>query len=161
MVTERHPQHTPGREDPRLLVNIFSETEPVNTECNCGANSGEHYRDCPFNVANVRESRAKPAMLGPQCRKCDGKGHYCVNLPLEGAPPDNRRHCEICGGRGYERIKRNPFPDNSKVMTSLERDAACDLLRTIIQQHIKSPFDERNRVQVMIEESLQRIAAKQ
>jgi hypothetical protein len=99
----------------------------------------------------------KPNLLGPACRKCGGDGYYCVGLPLEGSLPDNRRNCEICGGRGYERIKKNPMPENPRAMTSLERDAACDLLRTILKLHISSPFNDKNPLQAMIEASLQRM----
>lgn len=102
----------------------------------------------------------KPNQLGPPCRKCDGNGYYRVELPLQGNPPDNRRNCEICGGDGYERIKKNPFPANPKLMTSLERDAACEMLRVIFGEHIRRINTHADPVREMIEDMLQKAAAR-
>lgn len=98
--------------------------------------------------------------LGPSCRKCDGLGYYCVQYPLVGDPPDNRRSCEICGGEGYERIKQNPVPENPRVLTSFHRDELIDLLRSIITTHIRYAGWSSDPVRKQIEESLQRMAAK-
>jgi hypothetical protein len=101
----------------------------------------------------------KKNLLGPPCRKCDGKGHYCVELPLTGDPPDNRRHCEICGGQGFERVKKNPIADNPKLLSSLGRDELISLLRSIVSQHIRYAGWDTDPVRVLIESELQKMKA--
>lgn len=99
--------------------------------------------------------------LGPNCRKCDGVGFYCVELPLLGDPPDNRRNCEICGGMGFERIKENPFSLNVKSLRSTERDEICMLLSRLVDEHIRSHSgDFKDPVRKMIEIELQRIECR-
>lgn len=116
--------------------------------------------DDPRLLINILGKTMKPNQLGPPCRKCDGQGYYCVELPLQGGPPDNRRKCEICGGDGYERIKKNPLPGNPKIMTSLERDQACEMLRMIFGEHIRHADSHTDPVRGMIEDMLQKIAAR-
>lgn len=94
------------------------------------------------------------------CRKCDGKGFYCVVHPLKGSPPDNRAACEICGGLGWERCRTNPIPGVCRTLSSFKRDELCDILRTIFEVHMKFPVATQFPLSLHVEQVLQRLSTE-